>query len=516
MQEIQVRRKPMYKKERKTIKGLKTFVVISFILLALFITFFVLYAIFAGKTNDADLKSFGEVMKYHFKGIKGLFIFDFPYGTNVIYKSLSPILYFIILAWIILLIFGILIAKNKKRGILALGIVITFLVIPAYLFAASGSSKYWLMINNRGDFKNDGFLCFLGGAILFTVALFALVSCLTYLGCVLEAFTNPKVAQKEQQQEESQEEQPAFEEEPAPEGEEVVMFEQIEAEPESENNPNQYIEAPFEEEPKEEKQEEHFDKNELADLIRNIVRDEMVRHAPPQPNQNPGPLVVQYFGSAPAQQEVVQPKPESKPAPKKEEKKEPVAEVAKEEEIQVHDNIVPEEPKAPEYKIVTPKKKEKPAPVQEEEPGEKNKIIRIPFQERMLNADDEMKKNYNELKNEILSYGVNSRVSNSGDAFRLHRKTYVKITIAGLSLKLYFALNPDDYKDSTIPVQNAGHKGIYEEIPLVFKVKSGLSMRRAKELIQTVMDQGGLEQGTIGNTDWVEKLKEQTVDTNED
>ena len=44
-------------------------------------------------------------------------------------------------------------------------------------------------------------------------------------------------------------------------------------------------------------------------------------------------------------------------------------------------------------------------------------------------------------------------------------------------------------------------------------------MRRAKELIQTVMDQGGLEQGTIGDTDWVEKLKEQQTDaeeTNED
>ena len=125
----------------------------------------------------------------------------------------------------------------------------------------------------------------------------------------------------------------------------------------------------------------------------------------------------------------------------------------------------------------------------------------------MINADKEMQDNYNELKNEIMSYGVNFRVSNSGDTFRLHRKTYVKITIAGLSLKLYFALNPDDYKDSTIPVQNAGHKGIYAEIPLVFKVKSPLSMRRCKELIQDVMDKNGLEQGEVKNIDWVEDLK---------
>lgn len=155
-----------------------------------------------------------------------------------------------------------------------------------------------------------------------------------------------------------------------------------------------------------------------------------------------------------------------------------------------------------------------PAPAQEEE---KKPIIRIPFTERMINADEEMKKNYNELKNEILSYGVNSRVSNSGDTFRLHRKTYVKITIAGLSLKLYFALEPDDYKDSSIPVQNAGHKGIYNEIPLVFKVRSGLSMRRCKELIQDVMEKDGLEQGEVGTLDWVEDLRtSQNVDEDDE
>ena len=109
-----------------------------------------------------------------------------------------------------------------------------------------------------------------------------------------------------------------------------------------------------------------------------------------------------------------------------------------------------------------------------------------------------------------------ARVSNSGDTFRLHRVTYVKITIAGLSLKLYFALNPDDYKDSTLPVQNAGHKGIYAEIPLVFKVKSGLSMRRCKQLIQDVMDKNGLEQGEIKNINWVEELKSEPQNESED
>lgn len=147
---------------------------------------------------------------------------------------------------------------------------------------------------------------------------------------------------------------------------------------------------------------------------------------------------------------------------------------------------------------------EEPAP--EKEDIEKPKIIRIAFEERMKDADRELKNHYNELKSEILSYGVNSRVSNSGDTFRLHRKTYVKITIAGKSLKLYLALDPKDYENTTLPIQDAGNKGIYVDIPLVFKVKSELSLRRAKQLIADVMEKDGLEQGKIEPYNWVKEL----------
>ena len=258
-----------------------------------------------------------------------------------------------------------------------------------------------------------------------------------------------------------------------------------------------------------------------------------------------GPLVVQYFNggiqgatptSKPNDEPVKEAKKEeseiAKDEPQEEVQVQPVNDAPLEEnqvEVVAHNNeeiiesapvgeVVPVEEPAPEVQpepapileAATPLE-EVAAPVEEKKP-----IIRIPFTVRMLSADKEMQDNYNELKNEILSYGVNSRVSNSGDTFRLHRKTYVKITIAGLSLKLYFALNPDDYKDSTLPIQNAGHKGIYEEIPLVFKVKSGLSMRRCKQLIQDVFDKNGLEQGEIGNTNWVEELNNVQAEDDKD
>lgn len=125
---------------------------------------------------------------------------------------------------------------------------------------------------------------------------------------------------------------------------------------------------------------------------------------------------------------------------------------------------------------------------------ETQKVERISFSTRMQNADDSLKDSYNHLKSLLLSYGLRSRVSNGGDAFRLHKVNYCKIVVAGNSLKLYLALDPKDYKNSTLPVKDASSKAIYKDIPLVFKVKSGLSLRRAEQLITEMMDKHGLEQ----------------------
>ena len=265
----------------------------------------------------------------------------------------------------------------------------------------------------------------------------------------------------------------------------------------------------------------------LVNMIKDVIRDEL--RAVPQPTNNTNtvtgatfsaPLVVQYFNGNNQVPEA--PKVEKEPEEEKQEQKpapvileevvepelipdevEPIPEPEPEPEPEPQPEPEPEPAPAP--VVVEPAPEPVPEPVPEPEP-EKQKIIRIPFEERITSADKEMKNNYNELKNDIMAYGVKSRVSNSGDTFRLHRKTYVKLTIAGKSLKLYFALNPDDYKDSTLPIQDASEKNIYAEIPLVFKVKSGLSMRRAKQLVADVMAQDGLVQGEVGKVNWVKEI----------
>lgn len=137
---------------------------------------------------------------------------------------------------------------------------------------------------------------------------------------------------------------------------------------------------------------------------------------------------------------------------------------------------------------------------EEEKPAEKakkSKVVFVSFTERLRRSDPFVVFAYNEIKSELLSYGFKSRISQKGDSFRLHRKLYVKITIAGKTLKLYMALNPKDYENTTIPFKDASSVKKYEEVPFVFKAKSDLSVRRAKRLIEDMAGNDNIEQKKV-------------------
>lgn len=121
-----------------------------------------------------------------------------------------------------------------------------------------------------------------------------------------------------------------------------------------------------------------------------------------------------------------------------------------------------------------------------------NKRRRAKFETRLKKADPELRAQYYELRDYIRSYGVKDRMSIPGITFSLHRDRFVFITIAGKKLKLYYALDPEDYANSTIPViRNESKK--FEDLPLEFKVKSGLSLKRARALVDDVMKAKGIE-----------------------
>ncbi|MCI2068493.1 MAG: hypothetical protein LKJ88_02840 [Bacilli bacterium] len=184
------------------------------------------------------------------------------------------------------------------------------------------------------------------------------------------------------------------------------------------------------------------------------------------------------------------------PAPVEEEKKE--EEPKQEDAKHVEEEKPAEEKKEEEPKQEEPKEEEKPA----EEPApavvaapaaavadKKKAFIRVPFPTKLKKSDQVVKDAYKEIKAEILSYGIKSRVTSSGDTFRLHKVKYMKATVAGTKLKLYFKLDPKKYDNTPIPHGDASSKKIYEDVPMVFKVRSTLSVNRAKKLIADMMDE---------------------------
>lgn len=122
---------------------------------------------------------------------------------------------------------------------------------------------------------------------------------------------------------------------------------------------------------------------------------------------------------------------------------------------------------------------------------------RVPFATKLEQADEALKAKYEEIKNFCLEiYGLKSRVSVAADNYRLHRIRYLSITIRGKSLVLHLNLNYEDYQDSVIPVKISEKKS-YQDVPVIFKVRSNLSLKRAKTLITQMMEKHGISAKTL-------------------
>jgi len=132
----------------------------------------------------------------------------------------------------------------------------------------------------------------------------------------------------------------------------------------------------------------------------------------------------------------------------------------------------------------------------EEAPAEgglviKGKRKRRSFETRLRNSEFDLRHKYYDLRDYIKWYGLRNRVSIPGDTFSYKRVRYIFVTIVGKHLRVYSQLNPDDYAESTIPVERAEAKK-YEDLPCLLRVKSDLSYRRAKKLVDDLMAKIGM------------------------
>ena len=440
----------MENKKTKLSKGLKRLFAATIIVAALYIIVFVSFALVVNKQGDNDLYSFAGVIRFHLNGVMNLLLFNYGKGSTyeIAYFALSVFLYALLVCWIIFLIAGIAVNDKKNTNIMAYPIVMSFIAFCLYVALASGLQKYWAIINQADPlYQGRTVVLFLVIVMVALVPIYFLLSIVFYFWCMLRAY----IAGKNLDQ----------------------------------------------------------DDDALVEEVRRVVKEELANNQP----YNVVMVPAEPKQEEPLKEEEPLPEPEPEPEPEPIPQPEPV----KQEEVKVEEKRewpqVSFWDKAREVwpQLDNPKplpKEEKVEEVPQEANDEWNRNKRQPFLNRVITADLDTKANYNELKNELLSYGVKSRLSRGGDTFRLGGKEYAKIYLVGKTLKVYLALSPEDYKDSTIPIEDVGHRPNYAGMPLLFKVRSGLSVRRCKELIKAACEKDGLTQKEVGDTNWVDELRQ--------
>ena len=122
----------------------------------------------------------------------------------------------------------------------------------------------------------------------------------------------------------------------------------------------------------------------------------------------------------------------------------------------------------------------------------RGKRRRASFETRLKNSEFDLRHKYYDLRDYIKWYGLRNRISIPGDTFSYKRQRYVFVTIVGKHIRVYLNLDPQAYADSTIPVEPATAKK-YEDLPCLLRVKSDLSYRRAKKLVDDLMQKIGID-----------------------
>ena len=160
--------------------------------------------------------------------------------------------------------------------------------------------------------------------------------------------------------------------------------------------------------------------------------------------------------------------------------------------------VVKEAPKRVEVK--TPVVEVKPAPkvveVKEASTGEVPEIKKTPFPEKFAQLEPELKEKFMEIRRKLAEYELSERISIKGDLFSAHRVRYAFLQLGRKTIKVSLNLPIENYSDSSIPLEvNKGSK--LSDTPLLFRVRSDLSLRRALSLIEDMAEYHNLKKRDV-------------------
>ena len=126
---------------------------------------------------------------------------------------------------------------------------------------------------------------------------------------------------------------------------------------------------------------------------------------------------------------------------------------------------------------------------------DKPKYVPSPtFAQKMLKADEVIQDRYDELKNYALRFKkLKTRISKKFDSINQGRLHFVKLSVAGKTLKLY--LNMDiNSTDPKFHCKDMTDKKTYVTVPVLLRIKSGRAVRYAKILIDQCAELHGLKE----------------------
>ena len=120
------------------------------------------------------------------------------------------------------------------------------------------------------------------------------------------------------------------------------------------------------------------------------------------------------------------------------------------------------------------------------------------FEAKLIMAPEHTKQYYMQIRNALLSY---KRVGAYGsfvcESYRRGRLHLAKLAIAGKTLNLYLAIDPETLVGTKYRFEDSSERRRYSRVPLRLKIRSDRACRWACELIAKMMDEKQIPRGSV-------------------
>lgn len=124
------------------------------------------------------------------------------------------------------------------------------------------------------------------------------------------------------------------------------------------------------------------------------------------------------------------------------------------------------------------------------------------FEARIIQSDDRLKNYYSEIKNHVLRYGVKPRISWKHETFKNGRELLVKLAVRGKTLNVYLALDPAAYAGTKYKIDDVSSVSKNASVPTLYKLKNDRRLKYCKELISSLFEGKGLQEGEEKTEDY--------------